>query len=36
VARHCTILHDIVAFRWRMPHQAADNRTWNLLPVAMA
>jgi hypothetical protein len=36
VARHCTILYDFVACRWRMPHQAAESRTWNLLPVASA
>jgi hypothetical protein len=35
-ARHCTILSDFVACRWRMPHQAAESRTWNLLPVAWA
>jgi hypothetical protein len=34
--RHCTILCDFVACRWRMPHQAAESRTLNLLPVAWA
>ena len=30
------ILYDYVVWISRIPHQAADSRTWNLLPVAWA
>jgi hypothetical protein len=31
VARHHTILYDVVAWRPQLPHHAADTRTWNVM-----